>query len=318
MMDKKYSKRGLKFFDIDDEVFRGKGWSALRKSREKRAAIIALFGGRENIPSSVMRASKARPTEDFDLPVAGSRRYLHTNTPLVKEMRGSVKHAFRLSGAGVHAGALSTFPQNVGRSVLLLYSDPGDLVLDPFAGHNSRLELCVKNGRHYTGYDISSEFMSFNETKAKQLRSSLPSASIHLHLQDSRKLKFTPTDSADFTVTSPPYYDIEYYGSEEAQLGKLKTYGDFLLGLGAVLKENFRGLKSGSFAVWFVNDFRRKKKFYTYHADVICLAVDAGFHIHDIIIVDFGTGIRDVFINQAIEQRIIPKRHEYALVFRKP
>ena len=55
-----------------------------------------------------------------------------------------------------------------------------------------------------------------------------------------------------------------------------------------------------------------------YHADVIDLARKAGFETHDIIIVDFGPGIRDVFINQAITQRIIPKRHEYGLVFRKP
>ena len=43
-----------------------------------------------------------------------------------------------------------------------------------------------------------------------------------------------------------------------------------------------------------------------------------GFTTHDILIVDFGPGIRDIFINQAIQQRILPKRHEYGLIFKKP
>ena len=231
---------------------------------------------------------------------------------------GLPHEAFEMSERGVKYGALSTFPQNVGKSILLLYSDPGQIVLDPFAGHNSRLDLCVNNGRHYIGYDICKEFMDFNKYRAKILRKNLPSAKIKLYDQDSREMRYTKSSSADFTITSPPYYDVEYYGPENNQLGKLKTYGEFLAGIKSVLSENLRVLKSGSFSVWFVNDFRRKKKFHIYHADVLRLAEEVGFRIVDIFIVDFGPCIRDVFINETIKTRIIPKRHEYGLVFRKP
>ena len=40
--------------------------------------------------------------------------------------------------------------------------------------------------------------------------------------------------------------------------------------------------------------------------------------MHDIMVVDFGNTMRAAFANQIIETRILPKRHEYGLVFRKP
>ena len=71
-----YSRRG--FFKMDDGIFKGLGISALLDSREKKDKAIALFGGRENIPTSIMRAKKARPTKESDDPVAGGRRYSET------------------------------------------------------------------------------------------------------------------------------------------------------------------------------------------------------------------------------------------------
>lgn len=111
---------------------------------------------------------------------------------------------------------------------------------------------------------------------------------------------------------------MNFYGDEPEQLGKQSTYKEFLAGLGKVLKENFRVLKPGAFAVWFVNDFRKKGKFHLYHMDTVRLARKAGFTMHDLLVVDFGKGIRDAFTNQIIQTKILPKRHEYGLVFKKP
>lgn len=201
--------------------------------------------------------------------------------------------------------------------MVLLYSDPAATVFDPFAGHNSRMDLCVKAGRHYVGCDLSAEFMGFNNRRAKKLNKLYPTINITLHHCDSRKVP-VKSRSCDFTITSPPYWNIEFYGDEEQQLGKAKTYEEFLAGLGMVIKENFRVLKKGSYAVYFVNDFRKKGKMHFYHIDTIKLAESAGFIAHDIMISDLGRSIRDCFANQTLQTRIIPKRHEYGLVFRKP
>lgn len=322
-----YQKHGL--FELSDGVFKGKGVSSLLESRDKKEKLIEMFGGKENLPSSIMRAKKKRVDETNDALVA-SRRYGDTGyvnkDPQLQRafetsMRGargrSFKKAFGVSGQGVKAGALSTFPQNIGRTVLTLYSDPGQRVFDVYAGHNSRMELCVSNGRHYEGYDISKEFMAFNGKRAEELKKFFPSAKIDLRLADSRYCRQTKSNSADFTLTSPPYYDVEWYGDEPEQLGKCKTYDEFLVGIGMTLKENYRVLRPGSFAVWFINDFRRKGVFHLYHVDIARLGQEAGFTVHDIMVVDFGPGIRDAFYNETYRTKVLPKRHEFGIIFRK-
>ena len=310
------------FFPKGDGVFKGKGISAVLNSRDGYSSLVSLFGSVDAIPSSVMRQRKAKVKGDED--EHGKERSYKASSQLVRSGKDKDKHlpnilksSLSISGRGCGSGALSIFPQDVGRSVLLLYSEPGQVVFDPFAGHNSRMSLCVKNGRHYIGCDLSTEFMDFNFRKAERLRKEYPQARIELHHTDSRSVP-VPDAVGDVTITSPPYYDIEYYGDEPEQLGKARTYEGFLKGLRKVMRENFRCLKAGAYAAWFVNDFRKNGRMHFYHIDTIRLMESVGFVAHDLIVVDLGRGIRDCFPNQIVKTRVVPKRHEYALIFRKP
>ena len=302
-----------------EEAMRGKTITALKKSKAGRNELVALFGGVENLPTSDMRIRRVEARRDDE--IAKSRGYddtsKHFNKSRDDRLSKLERSAYLCSGKGCQAGALSRFPQNIGRSMVLLYSEPGDTVVDPFAGHNSRMELTIRAGRNYIGCDLSAEFMTFNQKRAEHLRQEYPFLSIDLHHGDSRSLPVKKR-TGDFTITSPPYYDIEHYGDEPEQLGKAKTYVEFLGGLGQVMQENYRVLKPGAYAMWFVNDFRRRGKFHTYHVDTMRLGEDAGFVIHDLLVVDLGNSIRDCFTNQIITSRILPKRHEYGIVFRKP
>lgn len=292
-----------RLMDVRSPEAHGKTTDALSHSADRRDDILRMFEG--VVPTSIMRANKA---ESGRHAVPG-RNYAATNTQ--RDGR------FDVSGQGVGAGALSIFPQNIGRAVVNLYSRPGDLVVDPFAGHNSRMELCVRLGRHYQGYDVSRAFMELNEAKAATLRQDYAST-IRLHLQDARAMMWSPDAVGDFTITSPPYWDVEEYGDEPEQLGRLAGgYEGFLEGLAAVARENYRALRSGAYAVWFVNDFRRRGRFYPYHRDTMRVLEDAGFVIWDMMITDLGPPIRAAFATQIVDQRILPKQHEYGIVVRK-
>lgn len=294
---------------------KGKSLAALAYSRQRRADLLSMFQGHP--PTSIMRKALIDDRSDAEKGVHGS--YTETAGKYVKEhMTDAERAAFSISSSGVAYGALSVFPQNIGRSILLLYSEPGDIVVDPFAGHNSRMEFCVREGRHYVGYDISERFMTLNKARAKHLRTQLKGVEIVLHHGDSRYMDKVPDAFGDFTITSPPYWDIEDYGDEREQLGKSAQYGIFLSELQMVMRENFRCLKPGAFSVWFVNDFRRDGVFHSYHSDVIDRMRQVGFVYHDILIVDLGGSFREAFLGQIVDQKIIPKRHEYGLVFRKP
>lgn len=309
------------FFDLGDGIKKGKGMDALKASKNSRADLIAMFGGVGNLPSSVMRAQRTKGgDEQFDEHQA-KRGYVNTSPQIVKgKLEGMSKEmirSFRPSGSGCGAGALSAFPQNIGRTVVLLYSNPGQHIFDPFAGHNSRMDLVVREGRHYTGCDLSTEFMEFNVRRAEILRGLHPGTEIVLHHTDSRSPP-VKSRSADFTLTSPPYWDIEYYGDEPEQLGFSKTYVEFMDGIEEVLEQNFRILRPGAYAAWFINDFRKDGVFYPYHADLMRRGENVGFRMHDLMVVDLGPGIRDIFLNQTVEFRILPKRHEYGIIFKKP
>jgi site-specific DNA-methyltransferase (adenine-specific) len=50
------------------------------------------------------------------------------------------------------------FPVELPRRLILLYTQPGDLVLDPFMGAGATAVAAVLTGRHYAGYDVSEEY----------------------------------------------------------------------------------------------------------------------------------------------------------------
>jgi hypothetical protein len=309
----------------------GKENDDLIKSREERDRVRQLLGC---IPESILLHDKADQARDL-LVEEQERDYtstfhqpkkIATEFGEAKTDEERLKHRFYLSGAGARWGALSRFPQNIGRILLKLYTKEGQTVVDPFAGHNSRMELCYKSKRNYIGCDISHKFMTANfelrdmllTENADDMFSDENSATIELHECDSRKMEPVKNNAGDFTITSPPYWDLEYYGDEAGQLGKDNDWHEFLRRLGDVAHANFRCLKSGAFCVWCINNFRKDGKFYAYRTRTELLLRDAGFRMHDEAIIDLGGSFGQAFASQIVENKILPKRHEYALIFRKP
>jgi len=306
-----------------DEPDEGKTLSALRRSRAGHNAMIALFGGSELLPTSIMRTKRVKADADRDQ-IAADRNYSQCGSDykqsLVNDesLPGAVRGMARmLDYRGDGSGAISKFPQDVGRTVVLFYTEPGDLVVDPFAGHNSRMELCVRAGRDYVGCDLSADFMRFNRQRAAELRGEFPHRRVKLYETDSREQPVA-SGVGDFTITSPPYFDIEWYGPEEGQLYNCPTYEQFLADLRLCVAENYRTLKPGAYSCWFINDFRRRGKMHFYHRDLLGLGESVGFIAHDIWVIDLGRGLRDGFVNESVRCKVVPKRHEYCVVFRKP
>lgn len=60
------------------------------------------------------------------------------------------------------------FPVELPRRLILLYTRPGDLVLDPFMGAGATAVAAVLTGRHYAGYDVSEEYCALARRRAQQ------------------------------------------------------------------------------------------------------------------------------------------------------
>ena len=282
----------------------------IRQAREQSKEVKRKYGGA--VPQSIIKADFKKRQKDIHVEARSRGKELASCPELGPTNRSS------------KIKALSRFPWNVGEIVIRLFTEEGDWVFDPFAGHNSRMEIVFVNGRHYRGHDLSAEFMDYN----RQIKDDLLSQAlltgehpkIELYEGDSTQIELYDEEKGfyDFSLTSPPYYDLEDYGPEKAQLGFKKSYWEFLEGLRKVMEITLGAIKPGGYVAWFVNDFRRNREYHIFHADVARLFEEVGFQLWDIIIIDLGHSVRAAFANQFESYKIFPKKHEYGVIVRKP
>jgi len=223
-------------------------------------------------------------------------------------------------------GGLSVFPYDVLRRSILFYTEEGDTVLDPCAGHNSRMQGVWQLGRSYIGYDVCHEFMEFNRKIAKKIQKRRTereffkrgTGTITLIEESSECMEEVEDESVDFILTSPPYWDLEYYDEHPDQLGFGHTYEEFLDGLERVVKECYRTLKPGKFCIFNVNDFIKDGTFYTYHSDLKDRFLKTDFVLWDTIIIRWPGAFKSMFASQLGKTKRLGKAHEYLMVFKKP
>jgi len=193
------------------------------------------------------------------------------------------------------------------------------VILDPFSGHNSRMEDVWALGRNYVGWDVSRQFHDANTRIKLDITSNrmpgIGDPEIMLVNGDSRLMDYE--DLADFAITSPPFWDVEKYGTEPEQIGTGHTYEEFLEGLTTILANVYRGLKDGSFFVLEASDIKRWRRLIPFHAHAMTALQEVGFILHDIVICDFGRGFRQNFPAQLEAQKTTSKNHSYFIVARK-
>jgi len=318
---------------IDDAELQQKAVS-VAESRALRDELIKQFG---IMPLSILkltRGTTSKQTFHFSKEQGKS-----TGRGKRAEKKGGAFYtdrALRISGGGSRTGdgrALSVMAPELVEFFIKYYSKPGDVYLDPFAGQGVRMQVAAALGLHYVATDLSKEFVDYMHSVQRKINVHVPVGTVisafatmnddrpplsHVRLQDARDPGFVPDNIGDFGFTSPPYWDIEYYGDDPNQLGTGKSYREFLDGIRNVASEWLAKFKKGAYFVVNINDFRKDGKFYMYHAHLAHEFEYAGWTMHDIWIIEgLVGGLPKVFAASGNKNRIAPKVHEYALVFRK-
>ena len=102
--------------------------------------------------------------------------------------------------------------------ILEYYTNPGDIVLDPFSGRGTRPIITSFLGRHYRGYDTCTKTIALNQ---KLLNEKFSKHTAVLFHGDGTELEFEVDNTIDAVFSCPPYYEIEQYSGEPGDISKV-------------------------------------------------------------------------------------------------
>lgn len=67
----------------------------------------------------------------------------------------------------------ATMPEELARGHILTWSNPGDLVIDPFMGSGTTLAMAHENNRDFIGFEIDEEYYTMCQSRIKKLNTNL-------------------------------------------------------------------------------------------------------------------------------------------------
>lgn len=196
-------------------------------------------------------------------------------------------------------------PSHVIWNVLQRWSTPGDVVVDPFCGSGTTLDVCRDLGRTGRGFDVA------------PARDDVARA-------DARKLPL-PDRSAQVVFFDPPYADNLAYSDDPKCIGKLSAESGAWQGaMSEVLREAARVLVKGGICAVFLCDIYKvkagKRTFLPLGLYLAAAAEDAGLApIEHIAVVRHGKTLESgAGSRQAAKDRFLLRGFSHLLVFEKP
>lgn len=139
------------------------------------------------------------------------------------------------------------------------FSNPEMKILDPFAGGSVRGIVASVLGRNYVGIDLSEKQIEANKVQYEAVSekySDLKGSAEWLCGDSEEILSYLPLNF-DMVLTCPPYYNLEVYTKNSADLSRQKTYKEFLEKYRSILIKSAKKLKDGSFFCIVVSNIRK-------------------------------------------------------------
>ena len=271
----------------------------LAHSQLMRKLILEDF---DYLPSSIWPYD---PTANFPDPLAEGRNTLKATDAESGDLYGKQKEE--------GGGRLSVFEGRLARNLVRLYSNPGDLVLDPFAGRGARLAASLDLSRHYRGFDLSPQAVEACRQVAGE---SWKSEALVWQENSLAQRDYLPAESADLVLTCPPYGWSEFYGDNGSGLEAAPDYLAFIEELAAVLLLSVESLKPERYLVLVIRGWFMHRHYYDVAAHLERYLAAAGLtcHAHD---VHKMSTSRERFHSDVVNWRRSAQVHEDVLVWQK-
>jgi len=222
---------------------------------------------------------------------------------------------------GNNAKYRGNWAPQIPHNLILRYSKPGDLILDPMCGSGTTLIESKLLGRNAIGYDINPASVKIaQENLNLELDEKNKKVSISLEVGDTRHLAKIKNDFIDLIATHPPYVDIIKYseGKIEDDLSNIHDLDKFCLEIKKAAQEFYRVLKPGKYCAILIGDTRRKKYFQPLAYKVMQTFLEVGFKLkEDIIKHQWNCKTTPYWSSMSKNYNFLLIMHEHLFVFEK-
>jgi len=236
----------------------------------------------------------------------------------------------------VHRGDYrGNWAPQIPRALMLMYTKPGDLVLDPMVGSGTTLIEAKLLGRNAIGVDINYSAVILTLHRLYYLVKALEEyrkkgwagvediekAWFKVYHGDARKLDAIESESVDLVATHPPYFNIIDYGGArvEGDLSRAGSLEEYLAWMGDVAREIYRVLKPGKHCGILIGDTRIHKHYVPISHHVLEIFLDTGFILkEEVIKIQHKMKTTREVWNKLRERDFLLIYHEKLYIFRKP
>jgi DNA modification methylase len=210
---------------------------------------------------------------------------------------------------------VSLFDPVLSEAMVRWFSEKGWVILDPFAGDESRGFVSCYLERNYVGIELRQEQVNLNRDRVKEagLTGYKYICDTSLNMD-----KHVPMEAVDMILTCPPYAFLEKYSDNPEDLSNMSVE-DFFRVYDHILNKTYSVLKNNRFAVVVVSEVRDKTGGYIGLVNKTIESMEkAGYmYYNEIILLNNVGTLRFRVGNQMNSGRKIGRLHQNVLVFYK-
>jgi hypothetical protein len=230
--------------------------------------------------------------------------------------------------SGVHkAGYWGNFIPQIPNQLLRRYTKKGEWVLDPFLGSGTTLIECKRLGRNGVGVELNADVAKSADSIIEKEKNPFKITTKVIRgnsgtFDYKSELKKLKTESFQFAIMHPPYWDIIKFSNNKDDLSNAKSVQDFLKMFGEVVNNFFPVLSKGRYCAVVIGDKYYSGEWIPLGFYVMQEMMNKGFKLKSTIIKNFDQTTakrnqKELWRYRALTGGFYIFKHEYIFLFQK-